>query len=181
MVRRRLVKQEAQKLIAKFPQCVNDRTIDPVALATRLGIEVRAANIADNISGFLVFDAQGKPFIGVNSSHHTHRQRFTVAHEIGHYLLHERTKPHMDDENGAFNVRLRSDLSSTGSDPREVEANLFAAELLMPSEWLENDIRGHAHIDVFENSLISELATRYSVSEHAITIRLTRLGYIDEA
>lgn len=78
------------------------------------------------------------------------RRRFTMAHELGHLMLHP------------LGVMFRDDTFS--GDEREVEANKFAAALLMPREFVVSDY--HATRDV------KMLARRYVVSESAMRIRL---------
>jgi Zn-dependent peptidase ImmA (M78 family) len=85
--------------------------------------------------------------IGYNKSQHQHRQRFTVAHEIGHLLLGHTS--------GSFILDLNS------GKPEEIEANQFAAELLMPLAMLENDIKNG-----MKNA--KNIAMLYNVSEEAV-------------
>lgn len=94
--------------------------------------------------------------IVANGSHSEARQRFTIAHELGHLLLH---KP--------SGVQFR-DVSIASSDPMEREANRFAAEILMPRSML----------DVILGMLDGSprvLAPRFLVSERAMAIRLSEL------
>lgn len=90
--------------------------------------------------------------IAYNKNHHVHSQRFTVAHELGHFLLgHTR--------NGHDHYL---DLFDEGSgDPKEIEANQFAAELLIPATLLKIDI---------ENGIrdVPTLSKKYWVSELAM-------------
>ena len=90
-----------------------------------------------DLSGFL-YRGSDHSIIGVNKDHVPVRQRFTIAHEIGHLLLHEHDQVHVD---RGFRVRLRSDISSQGTDRDEMEANRFAAELLMPLKMLQADVQ----------------------------------------
>jgi Zn-dependent peptidase ImmA (M78 family) len=132
------------------------------------------AGDADDVSGMLYRDAH-KTIIGVNESDHENRQRFTIAHELGHLHLHPVDRLHLDRN---FRVAFRDSRSSTGADVREVEANEFAAELLMPAEMLRKDLEGRA-IDIEDDSkLIEGLARTYQVSVQAMTYRLTNLGLI---
>jgi Zn-dependent peptidase ImmA (M78 family) len=79
-----------------------------------------------------------------------------------------------------FRVRLRGDLSSQGTDEAEREANYFAASLLMPKGFLENDLAGQEYVDLFDDSFLRELARKYGVSTQALVNRLKNLGYIQE-
>lgn len=124
-----------------------------------------------NISGVLFRSSDGV-VIGVNSKHPPQRQRFTVAHELGHFLLHEGEAVHYDKD---YMVSLRSGLSSEGTDIEEIEANFFAASLLMPDRFLRNDPRA-AEMDVEDGRAIKALANGYAVSTQAMTHRLLRLA-----
>lgn len=79
------------------------------------------------------------------------RKRFSIAHEIGHFLMNHSIK------NDIFNM--------DSNDYREIEANMFAAELLMPFEWVKSDMQDH-------NLSIKELSRKYWVSEEAMGWRL---------
>ena len=116
--------------------------------------------------------------IGANKSHHPYRQRFTIAHELGHFLLHEGQDVHLDESRGAFRVNLRSPESARGEDNDEKEANLFAAELLMPAIFLEQDLQGEDLDLLGDSEFLEKLAKKYKVSIQALTFRLAYLGYI---
>lgn len=126
------------------------------ALARDLGLSVREVDMPDDVSGTLKCKG-GVWQIHVNRRHARVRQRFTVAHEIAHYLLHrDRIGPGLTDD-----TFYRSNLSSA----REREANQLAAEILMP--WhlvLEATKRGSKDPET--------LAEAFEVSEAAMTIRL---------
>lgn len=115
--------------------------------------------------------------IGVNTHHHPVRQNSPSATSSGNYLLHDQEKLHVDHE---FRVRLRSDVSSQGTDLAEQEANLFAASLLMPKEFLEADIAGKEYVDLFDDQFLHDLSRKYGVSTQALVNRLKNLGYIQE-
>lgn len=182
-IRRRLVSQTVENVLEEVPRASTTAgAVDPYIIAKAYGIDVRKADLDGSLSGFLIHDESGRVFIGVNSADGTRRQRFTVAHELGHYFLHDRTEPFLDGPTGKFKVMSRDDVSREGTDPREIEANLFAAELLMPSDRIRADVEMHGHLDLLDegDSFVSDLAKKYQVSVRALTIRLERLGYIDE-
>ena len=110
--------------------------------------------------------------IGVNKAHALTRRRFTVAHELAHALLHEGEEVHYDKD---FRVDFRSAASSLGVDVKEMEANFFAASILMPRRFLDADPRV-ADLDLEEETAVKELAARYKVSPHAMSIRLGNLA-----
>jgi len=151
--------------------------VDKVANA--LGVEVRWEPADPDLSGFLVRDPKDRrAIIGVNSKHHKNRQRFTIGHELGHFLLHKGEKVHVDSLDRAFEVKLRDEDSSTGTDSDEREANLFAAELLMPASFLKEDLANLDTLDLFRQDVLKPLARKYGVSTEALTFRLANLNYI---
>src|ERR1700757_93534 len=100
-------------------------------VAQRLNLTLEAAALGDKVSGMLVVDGdQGA--IGYNSAHARVRQRFTISHEIAHYLLHARRSGKAQlfiDKQVAY---MRNEQSSAGVDSEEIEANKLGAALLMP-------------------------------------------------
>lgn len=137
------------------------------------GAEVRYSPFEGEISG-MVFRDNDRVVIGVNSLHHPNRQRFTIAHEIGHMLLHKGVEVHVD---RTFRINLRNDVSSQAVDPEEIEANRFAAELLMPEHMLVGDLKGRV-IDFENEEDLRRLAAKYRVSLQALTFRLINIGLI---
>ena len=104
-------------------------------LAERAGAVIRYEPFDGKLSGMLYRSKEGA-VIGVDSLHPTARQRFSIAHEIGHLLLHQ---PELHVDEHAF-IAFRDLQSSTASDPVEIEANQFAAALLMPAEILRKSL-----------------------------------------
>jgi Zn-dependent peptidase ImmA (M78 family) len=179
-IRRKLIRSKVNALL----QGMNLRTREvPIEeIVESVGLRIERQRIDDRLAGFLV---RGKgipqPVVGINSRQLQERQRFTLAHELGHYLLHNVEGVHVDQ---AFNVKLRSGLSRQGTDIDEMEANLFAAELLMPQAWLEEDINNLDPFDIEggqeedDADVIKHLAKLYNVSRQAMSIRLSSLGYL---
>jgi Zn-dependent peptidase ImmA (M78 family) len=77
-------------------------------------------------------------------------------------------------------VRLRDDVSSQGTDDYEREANLFAASLLMPRRFLEQDLQAEQWVNLLDDDLLSDLARKYGVSTQALVNRLKNLVYIPD-
>jgi len=139
-------------------------------LAALANAEIHYRVIADELgSGSVQWERDGRAIIGVNASHSKPRQRFTIAHELGHVTLHNEADYHYDQK-----IRYRNQLSSLASDELEIEANQFAAELLMPEDFIRKDADGLE----LDDSDIEEMARKYQVSVQAMTIRLTVLGYL---
>jgi Zn-dependent peptidase ImmA (M78 family) len=143
-------------------------------LARTLEIDVRYSPGKVDVSGALIRNGKSV-VIAVNSAQHENRQRFTIAHEIGHFLLHKGTKVHFDED---FRVNYRNALSSEATNTEEIEANSFAAELLMPADFLRKDLLKIQPDDNAIGTVIQSLAVRYRVSARAMELRLVNLGFI---
>lgn len=175
-MKRRALPQRA-KAARLLEECgIHDAPVDLSRVAQHLGLTVREGAYDGDISGFLYQDGT-RTVIGINRAHSVARRRFTLAHEIAHYVLHNRETTFVDRLAGPTLLK-RDARSASGTDPREVEANAFAADLLMPAAFLERDLDG---IDDRQDvdSILADLARKYRVSVEAMTIRLVRLGYLD--
>jgi len=145
-------------------------------VAKAKGARIFVDSLDGDLSGFLYRD-KVQAVIGVNTSHSRARQNFTIAHELGHLLLHDQEQLHVDHE---FRFRLRNDVSSQGIDEHEQEANYFAASLLMPRQFIERDLAGQEFVDLLDDDFLRDLARKYGVSAQALAIRLKTLGYIQQ-
>jgi Zn-dependent peptidase ImmA (M78 family) len=127
-------------------------------------------------SGFALRES-GRWIIGVNTATSPRRQRFTIAHELGHLLLHE-GRPLITD----YSVRInsRDETSSMGTDKEEVEANAFAAAILMPRNlvWAELKREVETGDASSRDELIARLARIFYVSTEAMGYRLVNLSLI---
>jgi Zn-dependent peptidase ImmA (M78 family) len=148
----------------------------PVAIdvvAQRLSLTMEAAALGENVSGMLVVKGE-RGAIGYNSAHARVRQRFTISHEIAHYLLHTKKSGKAQlfiDRHVTFR---RDENSSAGVDHDEVEANQLGAALLMPRGLVQQEIRRH-DLDLDDEEAISLLAKRFGVSTAAMSNRLANL------
>lgn len=123
-------------------------------IAKKMGLEVIPFDFPESLSGVL---RKERGVIGVNKDHALVRRRFTVAHELGHFLLGH--------EQDAIDETLDRPL------PLEREANAFASYLLLPKESVEEDVK-KIGLD------LKMLSKKYLVSEQALTIRLLGLNLI---
>lgn len=138
--------------------------VDLFAITEHLGIDVYQATFNQDVSG-LIEKRKNSTKIYVNENDAPVRQRFTMAHELGHYFLH------LKDTEGNFFDNEKSLFRNGGGDPIiEKEANQFAAALLMP----EKDV----HTEYFMTGSISELAYQFRVSSQAMEIRLKNMGLL---
>jgi Zn-dependent peptidase ImmA (M78 family) len=166
-------RRQAEALVQRLG--LSKPPVNVFSVAKALGITVVRTSLGNDISGLLITKPNGTT-ICVEEGDAEVRQRFTVAHEIGHYCLRHQFEPgeHVHVDRGAL-VSMRSPRSGEGTDQREVEANQFAACLLIPRAMMETAIERHG--TVVSETMISELASKFRVSEQAMTIRLATLGY----
>lgn len=170
-----IIKRKANKLLT---DCginldsvnVNNKdevTINIEKIAECRGIKIEPHDFSEDISG--VFYKKGdKLYLGVNKNHPEARQRFTMAHEIGHHFLHTDDILHYDNVDDIAKVYFRADKIQSS---QETEANFFAAEILMPVRLIEQCV---------ENGIeyVQDLAEYFNVSEEAMRYKLINLGYL---
>nr|WP_246742849.1 ImmA/IrrE family metallo-endopeptidase [Rhodomicrobium vannielii] len=131
-------------------------------MANDFGLSIFESDLANGVSGAIIRDETYKTPSGfvifVNSKEAYVRQRFTAAHEIGHFVLHkDKIGNGIED-----NYLLRSSELSTAT---EREANKFAADILMPYDLIESYVAQGV-------STVPALAKLFEVSEIAMAIRL---------
>jgi len=138
------------------------RPVDVAGAAQRLGVNVYSAKLAEKVSGVLLRDPSFKSESGfvifVDEAEPAVRQRFTAAHELGHFVLHKEFIGDKIEDN----YLLRSDGMSNR---QEVEANQFAANLLMPMDLVSQAMQEGI-------TTPEELAKAFHVSKLAMSIRL---------
>ncbi len=133
------------------------------SLAKSLGITVLRSTLPRGTSG-QIGQEDGVFVIRVNRHEAKHRQRFTLAHEIAHYLLH-RDKI-VADGGWSENVLLRSGQPANV----EYEANRLASDLVIPSNLLE--VVAREYVGPITSEIIEDLARRFGVSTTAMEIKL---------
>jgi hypothetical protein len=105
-----------------------------LAVARDLGVAVFARPFPDALSALILRHGKNA-FIGVNSHQAAVRQRFSVAHELGHFVLHHRDHHFID-----YGFPAEGEVPGYNWE-HERGANQFAAELLMPEDLLKRDAR----------------------------------------
>lgn len=150
--------------------------VDVFGIALALGMRVEPTRLDNDASGLLVIEG-GSAVIGYNVDHSPVRQRFTVAHEIGHKVLHhDRSDLFIDTED--FLAVYRRDNSRSRDNKQERDANTFAGALLMPRDMLDEMVNDPTYkVGLFDDTDWQELAKRFEVSTQALIIRMTKLGY----
>lgn len=137
--------------------------VDPFYIAEALGLRVYVTGLDDGVSGMLRKREGEDPEIYLQRSDSRNRQRFTCAHELGHYV----SRSAAGDDAWEY-VEHRALLASQGNDPDEIFANQFAASLLMPRRVvvrLKEQVQSEA-----------VLAYEFGVSADAMNFRLVNLG-----
>lgn len=153
-----------------------DPGFDIEELIKKMNIKLIAKEFDEDISG-LFFIKDGIPVITFNCKENERRIRFTIAHELGHYILHSNEQKIFLDKKQK-QVLYRNSVSSSGEYHKEREANSFAAALLMPKILIEDKMKD---IEIYEfnelESLIEKMANDFQVSTQAMSFRLSNLGY----
>lgn len=156
--------------------------VDLNKVASSLSVQVHHDTLEDNVSGVLIVKG-GEHHALVNATHHSNRQRFSLAHEFGHLVLHDcdsdrlfiDTNMRVYQRVGAATDEAYSQPGSTTTPDEEREANLFASALLMPSDLI---LRESLNLDLSEETDIAYLARLFAVSDQAMSIRLQQLRLV---
>ena len=135
-------------------------------------LEIYLVDLDEELSGAIGFNAKSRKFeIFVNRKKPQNRQNFTLAHELGHYFLHQEIirseETLIDGEDTDINLFRVDEGSSTQI---EREANEFAADILMPAEFVNRAWEAIGNVE--------ECAALFHVSIAAMSIRLERLGLV---
>ena len=153
-----MTKEEIQKLAKEtlINHGLYSIPVNPVIVASKLGV---------------------RPTILIKENDSLVRKRFSVAHELGHLLLHLRsgTDEIITTEADLFRIGDTPSESWTPERRREYEANVFAAELLMPSEL----VRSYWEQIPPKERSIDTMANIFQVSDAAMAIRLQDLGLFE--
>lgn len=152
---------------------VNSWPVCTEKIASYLGIVVRYEPMIDDMSG-MCFYKNGTPIIIVDTNQALSRRRFTIAHEIGHIVLHQYELSRNAFVDKKITILHRDTKSSSGKYQAEVEANQFAAALLMPQQLIyrymeENKLRYGLRDD---EEAVKKMADDFEVSATALAIRL---------
>lgn len=139
--------------------------IDVEALAQKMGLFIERKSLPEDIDGILVRANPYDPFKAVLDIHSSTKEaRFTLAHEMGHYIHSYQNLP--DNELGGVLEYRRH--PNTKLNDEETWADRFAASLLMPS--------GIVALLWRQGKSISEMASTFVVSGEAVRRRVNELG-----
>lgn len=146
-------KQQANRVLEENYVVEPPVRIDQIA--STYGIEIYESDLEKDIAGLLDMDRR---VIFVNKSDPPNRQTFTIAHELGHFIMHQevlKTQPE-------YAIFYRKPLGKPNGDSIESEANCFAANLLVPKDML----------DKYEDESINRKAEIFGVSADVIGYRM---------
>ncbi|MET8089478.1 ImmA/IrrE family metallo-endopeptidase [Micromonospora sp. NPDC005220] len=168
------IEQRAVSLLARHNALIAPVPIE--AIAAGEGASIARNHFSGTESGFALRQGEMK-IIGVNTATSPRRQRFTIAHELGHLELHSSRSLVVDH---SVYIAKRDEVSSMGSDKEEIEANRFAAAILMPHELIVQELRILLETDDFQSrdELIARMARVFDVSNEAMGYRLINLNVI---
>lgn len=148
-------------------------------IAEQEGAQVRPSKFGKEVSGLLTLEGK-TPTIGYNRLHPAVRQRFTIAHELGHLVLRHGDHSQLFIDKKYSDVLYRDSRSSEGNRTRELEANAFAAALLMPLPMIQAEI-SRRDFDLAEEDSLGELAELFEVSRQSMAYRLANSGIFRSA
>lgn len=173
-IRRKRIEEITRKILESLS--ITSPAVEIEKVAAIYGLDIKREALKSDISGFLYND-NSVSLIGVNSDQAEVRQRFTIAHEIGHHLLHR--KPISVDR--TFQANFRNELSKQGIYEEEIEANYFAASILMPKNFIDEYLRGKkAEVGscLEDDAFLYQMATDFKVSVQSLVLRLNSLDYL---
>ena len=151
----RRAKGEAIHLLQQFG--LEKPPVNPMEIAQHLGVKVSFVEFEkklNNISGFYDFE---EDTIFVNMDEYPLRKTFTIAHELGHRILHAEWAKSSD-----YKVLMRGDVPT--DDPKEAEANTFAANLLVPRFMLNKYWEEYSATQLSELFVVSVPVIRNRIS-----------------
>lgn len=151
------LKAKAYSKVILEESFITEPPVNPAIIANNYGIKIISALFEEkDAAGFLDFEEKA---IYVLKTDPINRQIFTIAHELGHWFLHQ-------DKQEEVPALYRRPLGKADTDPIEKEANAFAANLLVPTEFLNK---------YKDDYSISELAKIFNVSVDVIGYRLSMM------
>jgi len=167
--------KEARSVLDRFS--IRGVPVPVDRIAKNLDAVLRFSPLDEELSG-MIYVKDGRPIIGVNALHHPNRQRFSIAHEIGHLVMHRDLITEQVHVDKTFPIELqalhRDAVSALGTEIVEIEANRFAAALLVPEPFLEKELASR-RFDIDDEGPIDELARQLRVSKQMLEYRIRNL------
>lgn len=153
----------AATIVSNSPKYKDNTVFDVFSYARSIeDVDVRSEPLGDNISGYITKEGD-KYIIAVNNNHSHLRQRFTLAHELGHYYSHRNALEGQHTDVALFRDANEDRLGI------EYAANDFAAELLMSERDFRQAIKNGQNTP-------KQLSQLFQVTEKAVLYRAYKLG-----
>lgn len=176
---KKYLEDRAEELLAAAG--VGDVAPVPVeVVAAHLGAVIRSQPFpSDDVAAMLLREDGRPPVIGINSHNAPVRQRFSISHEIAHLQLHPGQPLILD---RMVRANFRDATSSAATDVQEIEANAFAAALLMPKHLVRKYLQRQLECsEISDEEIVAGLAQDLGVSKQAMEYRLINLGIFTPA
>jgi Zn-dependent peptidase ImmA (M78 family) len=170
---RRDPEKRAIELLTKF-RLQNAVPIPVDKIAEAIGAEIREVELDEDLSGMLVRNKDSR-IISVQRSHANARKRFTIAHELGHLLMHP-GRPYIAETDRPVRLDLRTNTPGYANPREEREANQFAAALLMPATQVHKRWDSLSSRYGRPTEVASRMSTEFDVSSVAMKYRIVNLG-----
>ena len=170
------IQELATAVLLELPSASEQLPVNIEEIVEKKGIRLLPFDFKEDISGVLMLE-NNEATIGYNTNEHRVRNRFTIAHELGHFILHKDDKDLFVDKD--FKALFRLNNGDTSA-KHEKEANEFAACILMPENLIRREIEDSG-IDYTDENLIKSLAKKFDVSTVAMSIRISKLGLFEDA
>ena len=169
-IRKQIIHRTCRTLLKRYG--FEKPPVNVKGIAEAEGIKIGKTVLPETLGGFIHRRVDDSTLMVVNSilDPYPERQRWVIAHELGHFLLHA----------GRYHVTLAAEKffkrhdseSFSGFNPEEIEANQFAAELLMPEDMVHEMALSEGTID------LEKMAATFDVEERMLKMRLGALGYL---
>lgn len=151
--------------------------VDILKICKDLDIVVYSQNLEQGVSGLILISKDDireydnfKKVIVVNDKDSNARKRFTIAHELGHYILHK-----TDEMDYYAHRENNADMYSS----EEIDANSFASEILMPTNLVNDILENYGLKETgISDEMISCISREFFVSQAAAEVRLKKLNLI---
>lgn len=161
--------------------------IDVELLIEKLGIQIIELNLPKDIDAFINSKAD-KIIVNLQTflnDRYINRVRFSLAHELGHFILHKKLLHQMDYNNIEEYLNFMTDVDPLQYKYFEIQANKFAGRLLVPNNELYNTIKDLLYDEAFKDdyrllgtdilcmpTLINKLSQKFIVSDETIEYRI---------
>ncbi len=158
---------KTKEILEKFS--ITQAPVPIEEIVAQYGISIGYAP-SEDYSGVLIRKSDGGFLMGINSDETNSRMRFTIAHELAHFLF---------DKNKAVSIDYRNKTRLINKPEKEKRADFFAANLLMPDNLVTEDFKKASNnTSYFSEADLIKLAELYQVSKEAMRYRLQNLNLI---